>query len=196
MNSNPFRKAKMNRAKRSPAIAWLICVSLLVGLCSGATLTGRAQTESAPTPVEQSQAQQNDQSAEEPAFQGPKISPDLMTPTDDSAGGRGFSTQASASDLVRVIVQLNQPASVRLNGFLNSHAVEKGRFVKLNSIVVEIAQSNIQALASFPEVRYISVDRNVEMHGHVETASGAWDMRQQAGNTGLDGSGVGIAVLD
>src|SRR6185369_7820723 len=45
-------------------------------------------------------------------------------------------------------------------------------------------------------LNYLSVDRNVEALGHVERTTGAGDMSRQPGNDGIDGSGIGIAVLD
>jgi serine protease AprX len=81
---------------------------------------------------------------------------------------------------------------------LNSKTVsEKGRFFNLNVIAVQMKLSDVKKLSEFKEVAYVSVDRDVQMHGHVETTSGAAAMRAlSSGNSGLHGTGIGIAVLD
>ena len=102
---------------------------------------------------------------------------------------------------VRVILQLNGKPSGKLNALLNRNGVHvRGSFNNFNAKSVELPVGIVSELASFEEVVYVSTDRQTRAAGHMTTTTGAAGVRQQytAGGTPytLDGSGVGIAVLD
>ncbi|HLF83024.1 MAG TPA: S8 family serine peptidase, partial [Blastocatellia bacterium] len=189
----------MNRITRSP-LAQFSSFALLVCFCAGVILTGSAHTQEDRRAAQLETIQGDSQSTDlsnEYWTQGDKISPDLQTQIDNASASRDFSTLASKEKAVRAVVQLKRQPGRALSRLLSSAAVvEKGRYLNFNARLIEMPLSMINQLASFKEVYYVSLDRDVEMHGHVENTAGAATMRQQSGNSGLDGSGIGIAVLD
>ena len=73
------------------------------------------------------------------------------------------------------------------------------RFSRFNVASVELPAEALDALAELPEVRYISKDRTTRLLGHVSLTTGADAVRTQSNSGGsytLDGTGVGIAILD
>src|SRR5919199_4335300 len=124
---------------------------------------------------------------------GKKVSPDLK----------------KNGSLVRVILQLDGKPSGQLNALLNRNGVHvRASFKNLNAHVVELPQGVVDELASFSEVVYVSADRETQSLGHVSLTTGADAVRQQTKTTTtllggttttsytLDGSGIGIAILD
>ena len=74
-----------------------------------------------------------------------------------------------------------------------------GHFQNFNARAVELPANVVEELATFDEVSYISPDRDLKWLGHVTTTTGAQAVRNILGDDGdpkLDGSGIGIAVLD
>ena len=63
-------------------------------------------------------------------------------------------------------------------------------------MTVEIAGKNIAHLLTEADVDYVSLDRNVTPTGHLETTTGTALARTISGYQGLDGSGIGIAIID
>src|SRR5258705_12538613 len=79
----------------------------------------------------------------------------------------------------------------RLNGKL------KNTFNTMGLISAEMPLSRIRDLQYDDDIAYVSPDRPIASHGHVEQTTGASDVRTQvAGFTSINGTGVGIAVLD
>jgi subtilisin family serine protease len=103
----------------------------------------------------------------------------------------------NAQETLKVIVQLNAKASPELAALFRSNGVKiRKRFVNFNTIAAELPAGVVDSLASFPEVEFVSVDSKVQSFGgHVAHTTGTDNVRQM-GTTTLDGSGVGIAVLD
>ena len=104
-----------------------------------------------------------------------------------------------SDDIVKVILQLNSPPSLALSSLLGSAGVRvKRHFLSFNSHAIELPTSVVDQLASFPEVQNVSVDADVHSFGHVSLTTGADAVRTTNGTNvnGLDGTGVGIAVLD
>ncbi len=128
-----------------------------------------------------------------------KLSPDLRALASSGATTR-----------VKVIVQQNAPLGLSLPLGLDFLLQQLGgvvtrRLGKLGVLTASLPLNALNALAERADVRYISVDRAVGSAGHVETTTGATLVRTQTtlsllgipiGTTTLDGSGVGIAVLD
>ena len=69
-------------------------------------------------------------------------------------------------------------------------------------MVVNLPLSTVNDLSQSGTVNYISPDREIKTQGHLETTSGTSLVRSQPSGYGrsssytLDGSGVGIAVID
>ena len=73
------------------------------------------------------------------------------------------------------------------------------RFGSFKATAVELPADALAALAELPGVKYISKDRPTRMLGHVSLTTGADAVRTQSNSGGsytLDGTGVGIAVID
>ena len=99
---------------------------------------------------------------------------------------------------VKIILQLDGKMSGNLNALLSSNGVKvKKQFANFNSFAVELPAYVVDALSSFPEVAFVSVDSEVRsLGGHVSKTSGADQVRSLGTDGNLDGSGVGIAILD
>src|SRR2546421_7578418 len=127
---------------------------------------------------------------------GKKVSPDLQG-------------KSAGSSLVRVILQLNGKPTGQLNALLNRNGVHvRASFSNFNALSVELPANVVDELADFSEVAYVSADRQTQSLGHVSLTTGADAVRQQTRTTTtllggttttnytLDGTGIGIAVLD
>src|ERR1043165_2503602 len=164
----------MKTMNRPPAAAWFTSLMLLATLWAAFTLsegTGHAQS--------------NQRSA---AAQAVKLSPDLDKRRTGAATAR-----------LDCILQLNAKPSGRLNALLSRNGVHiRAHFNSFDSYAIELPASVIEELASFSEVSHISLNNAVESFGHVSSTTGADAVRSTAGTTtsGLDGTGVGIAILD
>src|SRR6185369_638408 len=104
----------------------------------------------------------------------------------------------SSDSLVKVILQLNQKPSGQLNSLLASNGVKIRRhFDNLNSFALELPANVVNALTNFPEVEFISLDSEViTLGGHVARTTGTDNVRAMATDGALDGSGIGIAIVD
>ena len=157
----------------------LVALALLVTLCAGFVPERVARAESR-------------RGASRPAG---KVSAALSELRRRSGGSR-------ADQPVSVILQLNtdKPGG-QLNGLLNRNGVRVRRvFRNLKAVSVELPLRAVEELAAYDEVRFVSADAEVRPFGHVSHTTGADDARESATAVGLnqylDGSGVGIAVLD
>ena len=120
--------------------------------------------------------------------QPPKIAKDLQHRLND--------------DAVDVIVQFNRP----LNANLHDKVLKRGGVLKqelhlVNAASYSLPASALAALARQPEIAYVSPDRRLRSTGrqgvrwandyHTDSinAAAAWAL-------GLDGTGIGIAVID
>src|SRR5687767_13288203 len=120
---------------------------------------------------------------------GDKTAPDL----------RRRVSSAPADELVSVVIQPRAGWVDELDSVLrNQGARGVRRFHKLSTAVVELPASAVASLAAHSAVAYVSLNREVSSLGHVSQTSGADAVRSANGATvaGLDGTGVGIAVLD
>src|SRR5258708_2737013 len=118
-----------------------------------------------------------------------KVSPDLVE----------FARGPRANARVPVIIQLKDTASDEIESVLPSYGGRlTHRFRTLSTIAVELPARAVEALAGRTNVRFISLDRQNIPFGHVSLTTGADAVRITNGtNTvGLDGTGIGIAVLD
>ena len=70
-------------------------------------------------------------------------------------------------------------------------------FNNLNSFALELPTRVVDALSTFPEVAFISLDSEVRtLGGHVAHTSGADNVRSMSADGALDGNGIGIAIVD
>jgi subtilisin family serine protease len=104
----------------------------------------------------------------------------------------------SSDSLVKVILQLNQKPSGQLNSLLAANGVKIRRhFDNLNSFALELPLNVVNVLSNFPEVEFISLDSEVmTLGGHVARTTGTDNVRAMATDGALDGSGIGIAIVD
>jgi subtilisin family serine protease len=103
-------------------------------------------------------------------------------------------------ETVTVIVMLDGVSSPRLNAFLNQNGVHKRREMKsLGSFSLRLPARMVTELASFPEISHLSSNEAVSASGHVRDTTGASAGQASASASGramIDGSGIGIAILD
>ena len=118
-----------------------------------------------------------------------KVSPDLRARQRNARAG---------DDSVSVILQLNDEPSGQLNALLNRDGVHvKAHFENFNSQAVELPLSAVEELAAYPEVEFVSADRQVVSLGHLSVTTGSDMNRSIPGSKQLlDGTGVGIAIVD
>ncbi|HZS04400.1 MAG TPA: S8 family peptidase [Blastocatellia bacterium] len=108
------------------------------------------------------------------------------------------SDSTPAEDARQVIVQLDDLAAqtalkaqvARLNGRITRTHEAAGL------VTIELPLSRVRELAAERAVAYVSPDRPVKSLGHVTITTGAAQVRNLAGDGLLDGSGIGVAVLD
>src|ERR1051325_2602378 len=157
--------------QRKSSIIWL--ASLLL-VCLGATLFPSYHSQAA---------------SEQSARQDNKVSLDLRQKADK---GRG-------NERVRVIIQPVAQWSSELDGALKQYGgSHTGQFKNFKMRIVNLPVTAALALAARADVAYVSLDREVKTLGHVSLTTGADGVRNANGTTtsGLDGTGIGIALLD
>src|SRR6185369_2783117 len=105
-----------------------------------------------------------------------------------------------ADEKVTVILSLNGPRTERRNALLAQNGVQQRREMKnVGSISLTLPFRMVAELASLPEVAHISSNEVVRAMGHVSATTGteAGQAAAVAASRGtIDGSGVGIAILD
>jgi subtilisin family serine protease len=96
-----------------------------------------------------------------------------------------------------VILQVEDTKSAELHELLRENGIEIGaEMARLGALKVELPVDAIAALARSGATRYLSLDKEVRVLGHIERTTGTAEMRSQVHNLGLDGTGIGVAVLD
>ena len=118
-----------------------------------------------------------------------RVSPDLLElARDPEAAGRR----------VRVILQERAGLDALLASTLGGEVKTRGRFDSLGARVIELPARLVERLSEQKGVRFLSPDRETTGFGHVSRTTGTDEVRDTAGTnvSGLDGTGVGIAVLD
>src|SRR5207253_6163506 len=124
---------------------------------------------------------------------GQKISPDLRDI---------IARDSTGQTRVQAIIQSPNADDSTFRGLLtNGQAQIVRRIGNTNTLVVNIPVGALNGLVASGKVDYISPDRPTVKTGHIEDTTGTTLMRSQpaTGTTPaytLDGSGVGVAVLD
>jgi len=123
------------------------------------------------------------------------ISPNARKISRDVADkGRGAQNQQ-----IPLIVQLNDKAdsSFEADVIRKGGHVESASLAHFNARALEIPARFVGELAARSDVDFISLNRQYVTLGHVTATTGADAIRMTNGNySGLDGTGIGIAVLD
>ncbi|MDQ3755459.1 MAG: S8 family serine peptidase, partial [Acidobacteriota bacterium] len=122
---------------------------------------------------------------------------------------RAMMNTASPNERISVILQADDVTNKGFNAFLKSNGVRiRSRHPQLRLLEVEMPAGAIERLAAHEATRYLSPDREILSLGHVETTTGAAMVRSQTtgsssyggfssgSSSTLDGTGVGIAILD
>src|SRR4029453_10927418 len=99
---------------------------------------------------------------------------------------------------LKVIIQLNDEMSGQLDWLLRSNGVKiKKRFAALNTLAVELPASVVDSLEQFDEIEFVSVDSETRSFGgHVSHTTGADNVRSMTTTGAIDGTGIGIAIID
>src|SRR6185436_10321459 len=117
-----------------------------------------------------------------------KVSKDILKKAAEGRGG----------EFVRVIVQPANAADLTIDSTLVYSGGENIRkFKNFGVRVVTLPVSAAAALASRNDVSYVSLNRDVIPMGHLSATTGADQIRNTGpSGTKLDGTGIGIAILD
>jgi subtilisin family serine protease len=154
--------------QHSPTVAWFITISLLFSMVAGIMVGDKAYAQSGST-------------------KGSKVSPDLSKKVKDSA----------ASTHVTAIIRANGSWGSTLdNAIKNNGGSIKRTFSKLNLRTVDLPVSAVNALATRTDLAYLSLDKEIKPFGHLTMTTGTDSARASMPNTLLDGTGIGIAIVD
>ncbi len=123
----------------------------------------------------------------------------VLSASPSSAGrlASDLRTTARGSDrsLVRVVVQASPGGRGRVAALARRSGGRPLRvFSALETVVAEVPAESLSSLAAAPAVRLVAPDRSIS--ACLDTASRTVGATQARAATGLDGSGVGVAVLD
>ncbi|HZB47341.1 MAG TPA: S8 family serine peptidase [Pyrinomonadaceae bacterium] len=114
-----------------------------------------------------------------------KISPDLRE-----------SARRNGGERVTVIVQPKGEWGDEQEGTVRAHGGRvKHKFENMDERVVEVPAGAVEALAARDDVAYVSPERETAATGHLVSTTGGLMQNPLAKGT-LDGTGVGIAVMD
>jgi len=114
-------------------------------------------------------------------------------------------SKVSPDTRLRVIIQISSIKRSLLNTFLlRSDVSVQSDLQKLDSIVVELPARIIADIIAYGGAKYISLDRETKSFGHISATTGTDAVRQSTTTsllggtttTTLDGTGIGIAVID
>ncbi|HEX3143475.1 MAG TPA: S8 family serine peptidase, partial [Pyrinomonadaceae bacterium] len=120
-------------------------------------------------------------------FVGDNISPDL----------RALMNHGNAPSRVKAILQVDDVNNSALRAQLESNGVKvDSQMARFGILSVDMPAKAVEKLAANSATRYLSLDSEVQASGHVEDTVGESAMWSQSGNSGFDGSGVGIAIVD
>ena len=166
----------MNKVKI--IVRYVFCFLSLTAILSGALPLVQAQKLS-----KESETKLEEKTPSE------KVSEDLQSSSLTNTGG-----------LIKVVVQFKDEPSLTARQILSSSGARiKRKFTKLNTLSISLTADAIAQLSALSEVEFISPEREVQFLGHVSMTTGADAVRTSIANspTGeLDGSGIGIAILD
>ena len=100
---------------------------------------------------------------------------------------------AASHGAVRVIVRATNVAEVETQVAAAGGRIGR-RLTGINAVVVEVPVRSLVSIASLPDVQGVSLDRRVE--GALERTGAAIGARWVTENLAVDGTGVGVAIID
>src|SRR5207249_4773914 len=101
----------------------------------------------------------------------------------------------SSSETMDVIVQFAETPSARHHAKVRAHRGSlKTTLDLIRSSVYAVPASEIESLSADPDVVYVSPDRKVT--GSLDLTAAAVNAPQVWQNYGLDGRGIGVAIID
>src|SRR5215467_4393490 len=108
-------------------------------------------------------------------------------------------TAGHGADFVRVIIQPANPSDISIDSTIEYSGGNNIR--KFRNFAVRVATLPAQAaanLADRSDVSYVSLNRDVRPMGHLSSTTGADQVSAVDSGTGtsLDGTGIGIAIID
>lgn len=168
----------MNSTRFSRIVAWCLALSMLLAVTTGILITGNASAKG-------NNGDNNNQ-------RGDKVSPDLRKKERKAKDSK-------KDELVPVILQITGSPSSGLRQLLRRSGIKvKKEFQNFNSQAIDLPTSAVDELAAFPEVNVVAFDAEIKSMGHVSLTTGADMARANTGalNPGVDGTDIGIAVLD
>src|SRR5688500_10098972 len=117
-----------------------------------------------------------------------KVSRDILKKVEDGKG----------AELIRVIIEPIGQAELALDTTLEYTGSNIRKLNSLRTRIITVPAQAAVALASRSDVAYVSLNRDARPMGHVSSTTGADQVRATPNNTSssLDGTGIGIAVLD
>jgi len=104
-----------------------------------------------------------------------------------------------ANGMVTVIVQHRQmPTSAHFKGMQDRGATIKSKFHTIRAVTMRVPVSMLAELANDPNVSYITLERTQKMTANPQTEEFATAVQADiaASQYALDGTGVGVAVID
>ncbi len=120
-------------------------------------------------------------------FVGDKISPEI----------RDLMGKAGKNEKVEVILQSDDISNPELLAVLKRNQVKiESQISGLNMMVVDLPVAAAETVANLQSAKHLSLNNEVASLGHIAVTTGMATMRSQPGNLGLDGSGIGIAIVD
>jgi serine protease AprX len=132
-----------------------------------------------------------------PSFAGAK--PVLGNDTPTAKFSADLHQRVDANGMVTVIVQHRQmPTSAHLRGLQGRGATIKSKFHTIRAVTMHVPTSMLAELAKDPNVTYITPDRTQKMTANpvAEEFATAVEADVAASQYALDGTGVGVAVID
>src|SRR5688572_21708371 len=136
--------------------------------------------------------------SDEDSFVGDKLSPDL----------RELVAGADQTGTAKVILQSDDTEIPQILDALKRNKVTiEARADGLNMLVIDLPVSAAEEIARVKSAKHLSLDREVSALGHIETTTGVSLVRSMTNTIivggllnsvsgQLDGSGIGVAVLD
>lgn len=127
------------------------------------------------------------ENADEDGFVGDKLSPDL----------RELVGNSDPNKKVKIILQADDIKNPELKRILELNNVTiENRAENLNMLILELPVGAAEQIAAFRGSKHLSLDKEMASFGHLDTTTGYKAMRAVSGNNGLDGRGIGIAIVD
>ncbi|HSF23302.1 MAG TPA: S8 family peptidase, partial [Blastocatellia bacterium] len=127
-----------------------------------------------------------------------RISQDLQEIFKKSSEARGVNLETSSGTVDVIIQTSSKPSKKFLRELSKKGGLVLSGYNNVNAVAAQVPVHQIGDIASQPGVNYVSLDRPTQAMGHLETTTGA-NLARGYGtvSTGvIDGSGIGIAVLD